>query len=1047
MNPQECAVLKSLFTKTVSLRTYICQHRACRAGITDKLKNASTRLQELLDTALATHTPSIEKGRDIEYSRDNRFTSEDMWWDRNNSLIKQDEVRTVIHELHIAAEPMPVPHHVPACLDDVFLPNKRMSCCAATMPTKSSYLPTQKVDGVKKRKRSRSQKSKIKSNLQSSADFMNAVFEKENRNISHAKSCRRQRKRQRTSSMKNSTSSHVMVCDSVNDKDTPPGMTITSAKRTHTEAEISCKKGKSDVEQAKRMKSLSNVSASTRLLKRCLMFYGEPKANQQNQISMKLPRNYMLTLPVSKLRNAASSRSRNHVLSSAALDVLLTYIFPKQYRKPNILQGTVTEPATLQRKNPFFVMKPYYRKWRLPPRLQHFKNYFAIICQQHSKMDYKRILDRVCPTKHSGSGADQFSSHAQVCAFVLQCLKEIFPYGIWGSQENFRTISKGKLTDLNKHLLSLLVLMLQMLAVYTYVSLRKFETLSLAQLMRSFKHPSSAVRNAEKRRDNERVSVLAVSVLYNTSPLDVWHDISQPAVSRLISVNFTTFDASKFEFSCLRLLPKGANVRPITNMKRRFQKDANGSQIEQTAHKSANNVLANALRALTFEKEEIPELLGSSIMSFEEFYKTLANYKEWYLSTEKTNSERPNLYFAKVDIKSCFDSIEQDVLLGILDKILSQDEYIIKRYSTMFATTGGKIHFRHKTYAQNADDYDSFQTQALKMSETLPNTIFVDNVLHKFEDRDELLELIRRHIKCNVVKIGSGFYRQTVGIPQGSCLSTMLCSYFYGSMENEELSFLKNDQNALLMRFVDDFICISPNKATVQKFTTTMHKGSIKYGCFVSHAKSLVNFDMMYNGVSVAKLENTFEFPWCGFLIDTRDLEVYSNYQQYFTCHLQDTLTTEFNKHPGLTLVHKGMLTMKPKLRPVFVSKMFNRPETISRNIFEAFLLCAFKLCASASILKYTGVAYLDEQFLLKAIWHIVLTTTHLVKRKLSSLSVIWLGLHAFHLALKRKSRLAPKCQSALEAQLSHDIMQHTGKNLLPLVGTHLRYPFTKIKY
>lgn len=23
------------------------------------------------------------------------------------------------------------------------------------------------------------------------------------------------------------------------------------------------------------------------------------------------------------------------------------------------------------------------------------------------------------------------------------------------------------------------------------------------------------------------------------------------------------------------------------------------------------------------------------------------------------------------------------------------------------------------------------------------------------------------------------------------------------------------------------------------------------------------------------------EFPWCGFLIDTRDLEVFSNYQQY----------------------------------------------------------------------------------------------------------------------------------------------------------------------
>jgi hypothetical protein len=109
--------------------------------------------------------------------------------------------------------------------------------------------------------------------------------------------------------------------------------------------------------------------------------------------------------------------------------------------------------------------------------------------------------------------------------------------------------------------------------------------------------------------------------------------------------------------------------------------------------------------------------------------------------------------------------------------------------------------------------------------------------------------------------------------------------------------------------------------------------------------------------------------------------------------------------------------------------------------------MCAFKLCSSASIMKYSGAAYINENFILKAIWHIVLTTTHLVKAKLHSLSVIWLGLHAFRLALKRKSRLAPECLRALEFQLSHSLMQYAGKTLLPLVGTHLKYPFNKIKY
>jgi hypothetical protein len=95
MNPQHCAVLDSLFTNTVSLRLYICQHRDCRVGITEQLKNASTRLQELLDTALATHTPSIQTGKNIECSSDDRFTYQDNWSSStNNSVSKQEEVST-----------------------------------------------------------------------------------------------------------------------------------------------------------------------------------------------------------------------------------------------------------------------------------------------------------------------------------------------------------------------------------------------------------------------------------------------------------------------------------------------------------------------------------------------------------------------------------------------------------------------------------------------------------------------------------------------------------------------------------------------------------------------------------------------------------------------------------------------------------------------------------------------------------------------------------------------------------------------------------------
>ena len=44
-----------------------------------------------------------------------------------------------------------------------------------------------------------------------------------------------------------------------------------------------------------------------------------------------------------------------------------------------------------------------------------------------------------------------------------------------------------------------------------------------------------------------------------------------------------------------------------------------------------------------------------------------------------SDNSRP-LYFARVDIKSCFDTIEQDKLLEIIYKVIKSDEYMLHRY-------------------------------------------------------------------------------------------------------------------------------------------------------------------------------------------------------------------------------------------------------------------------------------------------------------------------------------------------------------------------------
>ncbi len=49
------------------------------------------------------------------------------------------------------------------------------------------------------------------------------------------------------------------------------------------------------------------------------------------------------------------------------------------------------------------------------------------------------------------------------------------------------------------------------------------------------------------------------------------------------------------------------------------------------------------------------------------------------LDWETFNGSRP-LYFARVDIKSCFDTINQDKLLDIIYKVIKSDEYMLHRY-------------------------------------------------------------------------------------------------------------------------------------------------------------------------------------------------------------------------------------------------------------------------------------------------------------------------------------------------------------------------------
>jgi telomerase reverse transcriptase len=65
--------------------------------------------------------------------------------------------------------------------------------------------------------------------------------------------------------------------------------------------------------------------------------------------------------------------------------------------------------------------------------------------------------------------------------------------------------------------------------------------------------------------------------------------------------------------------------------------------------------------------------------------------------------------------------------------------------------------------------------------------VFVDTASYELVERSAVEGILRHHISNNLIHVGKSLYRQVVGISQGSVLSSLLCSLFYGHMEQHGL--------------------------------------------------------------------------------------------------------------------------------------------------------------------------------------------------------------------------------------------------------------------
>lgn len=254
----------------------------------------------------------------------------------------------------------------------------------------------------------------------------------------------------------------------------------------------------------------------------------------------------------------------------------------------------------------------------------------------------------------------------------------------------------------------------------------------------------------------------------------------------------------------VRLLPKMNNVRPIVNLGRR-QLMPNG------VRSSTNSILRNVLHIMKYENEHahntvVPSednfdgpLLGSSVFNSIDIYNRYLPFVRLWRSQqhaiEQQYRQQAQLYFASVDVKGAYDSVPHNKLLNVIaDNVLSEDEYQVLKFHILKPYLG-KLSLKYERAVCLPSEFPQFvEFAATHLCGKYNKSLFTDQVVYHFLDRDHVIYMLEEHIKNNIVICGGigsrTYYRQRRGIPQGSILSPLLCSYLYADLEKVHLADL-----------------------------------------------------------------------------------------------------------------------------------------------------------------------------------------------------------------------------------------------------------------
>jgi telomerase reverse transcriptase len=700
------------------------------------------------------------------------------------------------------------------------------------------------------------------------------------------------------------------------------------------------------------------------------MFYCRPTFNSKGNVRLGLRHVHVFN----RFKNLDSKEEDLHISK---------YIFPRQFNLHNVFTSSVDTRETTHSLKDYTLRESEITKFpikKLPKRLRgNVQDLVRGMRKAHANISYVELLQFYCPLPARGDGPadnqiENATCEASVVAFAKAVLIKFVKKSNWG---------QGPDGDHNSDVINQ--------AVTDMILRRKFETLTLHEIVNQLKissipwlQPPNCCASSMSRSDFEKRKELAAEFVYYLFDsylvplirsnfhvtesnkdknrlfyfrLDVWQNITQPAMQKLKKTMFKEVQTDKvkrvlalrkFGYSNVRLVPKSDTFRPIMNLRRRPEYILNG---KRCLGSSINSVLTPLYKSLLYESSRSPSPLGSAILSVSGLYDAVKSYKSRLLSI---HNKLPPLYFAKVDVLACFDTLPQDTSLAIAASLLTSNKYAVTKHALVSPPIkilrGSRSSLlRHRIrYKTNGHSTRLLCKAADDGAEALDeqgrrNGVYIGLLGQNTHRTKDLVEMLGEHVQRNVVKIGRRFYIQKKGVPQGGVVSALLCSLVYAELEKNKLGFINQDQGSMLVRMVDDFLCISTDEKVVEKFIKTMHRGMPEYGVVVKGEKTVANFDFVQDGTKLQRCHGSL-FPYCGVYVETNSLNVVKDTSKMDRRSIVDSLTVEKTSLPGQAFRQKVLYGLTMHLHSMYFDTSHNSISTALVNVYRTFYHAALRM-------------------------------------------------------------------------------------------------------